>query len=624
MRKATACLIALLLATAGTLAAQESEFLLEVPVTADLKEPYAIGIHSGARDVYGPVDLDNDGREEVLVSDYTGGGRVHVVENAGPDVWEWVYSTPWLDSTATTDNIRAVAGGDLDGDELGEIYFFGGRGYSEDTGLPIGLYGFEFNGTDFGTAPATIYQFADHLPDRWRMEDIVIKDVDDDGTPELMFANNGSGNEHDNWYILSVTGDIGGGFEVWVEEARLSSRGSEDFDSVDRGGGSPYYIDAGDFNGDGVSDLLLHSWNAYNLHVGQATAADTYEFPEGQDAWIHASNTGDDVSFFGGTVVDIDQDGNDEVALPILCWSGGSPSPICGSVSIVDYAAGESTMQITQENVAFALLEGVSQLGIAAGDLDGDGLMELFGSGPGYSGESRSMGNLPTFIKVAEYTGAGSVTDRSSYEILDIKYFEPFDTTEAFDEVRGQDTTFFETGDQGPEFVSKMAYLGDPDGDGANELAVAFQGVDDSTFVIEESVDPNTNLPVRTVVERNARENRVFMRVLSGIDQAVGIVDERIVMPHDYLLSDNYPNPFNPSTSFSYTLPLDKTVSVKIYDVNGRVVKTLVNNEFRTAGTHEVTWDGTNDAGQSVASGTYLYSLEWGQFRQTKNMVLVK
>ncbi|MEX0747667.1 MAG: FlgD immunoglobulin-like domain containing protein, partial [Rhodothermales bacterium] len=105
---------------------------------------------------------------------------------------------------------------------------------------------------------------------------------------------------------------------------------------------------------------------------------------------------------------------------------------------------------------------------------------------------------------------------------------------------------------------------------------------------------------------------------------SVKIVDERIIMPTDYKLSENYPNPFNPTTSFSFTLPLDKSVSVRVYDITGREVKTLVNNQFRAAGTHEVTWDGTNNAGASVSSGTYVYSLEWGQFRQSRTMVLVK
>ena len=70
--------------------------------------------HSGVRTVAGPFDLDGDGMMEVLVSDYTGGGRVHVLEVAGKDTWEHVYSTPWLDDTKLTTNQRAITGGDLE------------------------------------------------------------------------------------------------------------------------------------------------------------------------------------------------------------------------------------------------------------------------------------------------------------------------------------------------------------------------------------------------------------------------------------------------------------------------------------------------------------------------------
>ncbi|MEM1272162.1 MAG: T9SS type A sorting domain-containing protein, partial [Bacteroidota bacterium] len=87
----------------------------------------------------------------------------------------------------------------------------------------------------------------------------------------------------------------------------------------------------------------------------------------------------------------------------------------------------------------------------------------------------------------------------------------------------------------------------------------------------------------------------------------------------DYKLDANYPNPFNPTTSFSFTLPIDKQVSVKVFDLNGRLVDTLVDNELRPAGTYSVTWDA-----EGFASGTYIYSLEFGNFRQARRMTLLK
>ena len=86
----------------------------------------------------------------------------------------------------------------------------------------------------------------------------------------------------------------------------------------------------------------------------------------------------------------------------------------------------------------------------------------------------------------------------------------------------------------------------------------------------------------------------------------------------EYSLFENYPNPFNPATTISYTLPQDGKVIIKVFDVLGREVTTLV-NEFTTAGKHNVVWDGTN-----FASGIYFYSITFKGETLNKKMLLVK
>ncbi|MFA3784086.1 FlgD immunoglobulin-like domain containing protein, partial [Melioribacteraceae bacterium 4301-Me] len=95
------------------------------------------------------------------------------------------------------------------------------------------------------------------------------------------------------------------------------------------------------------------------------------------------------------------------------------------------------------------------------------------------------------------------------------------------------------------------------------------------------------------------------------------------IIPVQYTLFQNYPNPFNPTTIISYTLPKQSIVSLKIYDILGREVRTLVNTE-QTAGTHKIEWDGKNNYGSRVASGTYIYRIEAGDFIQSKKMILLK
>jgi len=93
--------------------------------------------------------------------------------------------------------------------------------------------------------------------------------------------------------------------------------------------------------------------------------------------------------------------------------------------------------------------------------------------------------------------------------------------------------------------------------------------------------------------------------------------------PASFPILYNYPNPFNPVTHLRYNLPEDALVNITIYDMMGRQVSTLVSSH-QTAGFKSVVWNADNDKGTSVSAGLYLYTIEAGQYRQTKKMVLLK
>jgi hypothetical protein len=93
--------------------------------------------------------------------------------------------------------------------------------------------------------------------------------------------------------------------------------------------------------------------------------------------------------------------------------------------------------------------------------------------------------------------------------------------------------------------------------------------------------------------------------------------------PKTFRLNQNYPNPFNPVTNLSYDLLEDSYVSVTIYDLLGNVIKNLVNAN-QSSGYKSVQWNATNDRNESVSAGLYLYTIQAGEFRQTKKMVLLK
>ena len=99
--------------------------------------------------------------------------------------------------------------------------------------------------------------------------------------------------------------------------------------------------------------------------------------------------------------------------------------------------------------------------------------------------------------------------------------------------------------------------------------------------------------------------------------------EELPLSPHKFSLSQNYPNPFNPTTQIKYDLPIDNHVSISIYDVMGRKVKSLLNKN-QASGYHTLQWDATNDVGEGVSAGMYIYTIQTGEYRTSKKMVLLK
>jgi hypothetical protein len=101
-------------------------------------------------------------------------------------------------------------------------------------------------------------------------------------------------------------------------------------------------------------------------------------------------------------------------------------------------------------------------------------------------------------------------------------------------------------------------------------------------------------------------------------DTIVVSVEEDIIKPEVYSLSQNHPNPFNPSTTIKFEISDRSFVTIKVYDVLGKEVATLVNEE-KPAGSYEVKFDGT-----VLPTGIYFYQLKAGNYFETRKMVLLK
>jgi len=133
---------------------------------------------------------------------------------------------------------------------------------------------------------------------------------------------------------------------------------------------------------------------------------------------------------------------------------------------------------------------------------------------------------------------------------------------------------------------------------------------DEAPALFEFSVDKNA--PV-------GEEGRIIFAIKSPAgDKWRKEIKVEVSTPTTYELSQNYPNPFNPTTKVEFIIPNDERVTLKVYDILGREVKTLL-NEFRKAGHHEIEFNASQ-----LASGMYVYRMTSGSFSQIRKMMLVK
>jgi len=108
------------------------------------------------------------------------------------------------------------------------------------------------------------------------------------------------------------------------------------------------------------------------------------------------------------------------------------------------------------------------------------------------------------------------------------------------------------------------------------------------------------------------------------INPTLAGMQETPTIPNAYALQPAFPNPFNPKTTIRYDMPEPGRVSLRVFDMSGRLVKTIINEDLVEAGRHEAVWIGRDESGRAVAAGIYFYRLETAGFTKTKRMTLLK
>jgi hypothetical protein len=561
-------------------------------------------------------DLDNDGKPEVIATDYQNNGRVHVMELNGSNL-EIVWSSPKIyGSTGSGSTPRWVRTGDLDNDDKGEIIFPISKG---STDFEVQVWEWD------GVTNSNSYVFGISLPKdafvaqgvgnfRTNREVASVYDFDNDGFDELIMSNR----DH-RLYVLGISGDIPGfgGWQLEGGDPAIVPVNSNSY-SI-----SHWHSVPADLNGDGTKEIVNHFWNFLGFSTIRSTGANTFVYPDTSidNFYIEflRNISVDAVAFMGIQPLDVDGDGSDEIAgIQYSAASDRDYDPF-----LINFNSGDN-VQYGWDSTKFGLIgENLWSLsgratgsfwGIGAADLNGNGKDELF------------LGGVTGYDVVSlEYDGSGSVLDPSNY-VASVVYTGGHVNKNSSLEIRdslGVRDTIGATANESP-FVSKMFAGCDLNSNTKKEVIISYQSVFDSIKYTYKHWDTGTSTFVTDSVRMVRNTDQVTLRLLEST--TTGIVEQLIgvITPDDYTLEQNYPNPFNPITSIRFSLPLQKKISIVVYDILGNEVKTLLNNQEFEKGSYEVNWDGTNNFGSAVASGQYIYTMKYGNFSKSLKMTLLK
>lgn len=548
-------------------------------------------------------DLDGDGKPEILVTEYRDGGRILVFEVVGDNTLEYVWGSKRLNpgGFGGGSTPRSVSIGDWDNNGKLEIHFQ--IGYSATDSLEKaqrGLYVYEFTGTDndYGTEPALHLPFEDIDPlysdiNLGRNENgLTCEDVDGDGKNELLFVSyNFAGNlDVGNMYILDVES---GTFENGDAIIQLEYKYEAMAKFIDFGddGYVPVSTAVGDIDNDGISEIVILGWTNKESGAGvgflEVSGVDTYT----DGSVVPISETS--VFNVKADMEIINVDGN-----PAVIFAAGWSNQNIQRIYVMDNIVSEA---FVSESDLHIISEGVEQFGIMAiGDQD---------HGSGSDGFDIFVSTVPEIVNI-EYNGSGGLSDPASY--TNHGRLGQFNLDEVYDVSDGL-------------FNSIFTYPGmDIDNDGKRDLVVGYKGGCGTSGPIDELQGEEFALNTYGIFVFEWGDSTQSIPVTLTTDVEDAPPDWIVVMPDDYVLEQNYPNPFNPTTNITFTLPLDKRVSLKIYNSLGQEVKSLIDNQEYTQGSHTLMWDATDNSGNPVSSGVYIYRLIFGNFSKSKTMSLMR
>ncbi len=618
MRKALQFVLLFLLGTSFLYSQSKIVFAYNFPPNDSLY----VGLYS-IRGIAYAANPFGDGTPAIAVTNYSKNGTVSVFVPVGNDSLKMVWTSPVLTSGGGGSTPRYVLFGDLDNDGKVEVIYQSNAN---------GIYIFEWDGIagsyNFGTQPSQLITTPTLLNTTGNCEYMECSDVDGDGQNELTVAYNASTNATDAYYIISASGDWStndpgfSGFNVEYQGIRT------DLNTWGLGGGSPVAMIAADFLGNGKKEILIHNWNLKNITMLNPIAPDTYMLADTTNGKqnYYLGQGYDDVALFGGMAYDIDGDGREEVYLPTYSATSLDGKLLHkGFVHMIHFENQQTTNQIDSTNVFnldfSSLYDSVSDnwsdntYSLGYGDIEGNGKKHIYVSS-GY----------PRNIMSAEYEG-GDKTNLANWKFSVLYKGDvstEIHTIVIKDSLGVKDTSIIfyhnDAAIASKIFIRNTSLFNN----GKQDIIIPYQTIPDS-LSLKNLTWNSSKSAYDTVSSKILNPKRWSLRVLEGgTSTGISVKDIKIITPDNYTLEQNYPNPFNPSTNIRFSLPVADKITMKIFDILGNEITTLINNQNYARGKYEVAWDGTNNFGQKVASGNYICQYKFGNFTKSIKMTLLK
>jgi hypothetical protein len=176
-----------------------------------------------------------------------------------------------------------------------------------------------------------------------------------------------------------------------------------------------------------------------------------------------------------------------------------------------------------------------------------------------------------------------------------------------------------EFGPNGAKEIHNKGHIEDADGDGDLDMVLHF----DTQKTGIQCGDTKASLTGKTTSGQNITGTDAILTVGCSSKSKESIMQSEVNQQESYELYPNYPNPFNTETEIRFYLPEDNHVMLKIYNINGAEIRTLVNEQY-VGGEHSIRWDGTDGNGNPVPKGFYLYQFKAGSFTKVEKMSIIR